>query len=181
MIGAAAPARKPRGGPDRGSRPHASPPAGRRHYNRIQRLPVGAEHRGEKDMTRLKRGVAALLVASTAYGGFAHTAQATLIGTEQVAEAARSAGRAADDRARIDAALARADVREQLQRLGVTPEQARERAAALTDEEAARLAGTLDSAPAGGIIGAIVFIFVLLLVTDILGFTKVYPFTRSIR
>ncbi|MBC7727858.1 MAG: PA2779 family protein, partial [Microbacteriaceae bacterium] len=45
-------------------------------------------------------------------------------------------------------------------------------------------AHTLDTAPAGadgGVIGVIVFIFVLLLVTDILGLTKVFPFTRSAR
>ena len=30
-------------------------------------------------------------------------------------------------------------------------------------------------------IGMIVFIFLLLLITDILGFTKIFPFTRSIR
>lgn len=130
-------------------------------------------------MTRLRRGIASLLVASVACTGFLHTAQATLIGTEQVAQA--SANRT-DDRARIDSALARADVRERLQDLGVDPQQATDRIAALTDEEAARLAGSLDNAPAGGsIVGAIVFVFVLLLVTDILGLTKVYPFTRSVR
>jgi hypothetical protein len=31
------------------------------------------------------------------------------------------------------------------------------------------------------VVGAIVFIFVVLLVTDILGLTKVFPFTRSVR
>jgi hypothetical protein len=31
------------------------------------------------------------------------------------------------------------------------------------------------------VIGTIVFIFVVLLITDILGFTKIFPFTRSIR
>ncbi|GAA4412598.1 PA2779 family protein [Quisquiliibacterium transsilvanicum] len=130
-------------------------------------------------MKILKRSVASLLVASVAYTGFVQTAQATLIGTEQVAQA--SAGRI-DDRARIDAALARADIREQLQKFGVDPQQAAERVGSLTDEEAARLASSLDSAPAGGnIVGVIVFIFVLLLVTDILGLTKVYPFTRSVR
>ncbi len=45
------------------------------------------------------------------------------------------------------------------------------------------LADQLDHAPAGagGVLGTIVLIFLLLLITDILGFTKVYPFTRSIR
>lgn len=45
----------------------------------------------------------------------------------------------------------------------------------------AAIAGKIDSLPAGGeFIGALVFVFVLLLVTDILGFTKVYNFTRSV-
>jgi hypothetical protein len=115
-------------------------------------------------------------VAST---GFLQTAQATLIGTEQVA---RAASGASDDRARIDEALARADIRDQLQALGVDPRHAADRIAALTDEEVARLAEALDSAPAGGsLIGAVVFVFVLLLITDILGLTKVFPFTRSVR
>jgi hypothetical protein len=55
--------------------------------------------------------------------------------------------------------------------------------AALTDAEAAQLADQIDQAPAGAsdILGVLVFIFVLLLVTDILGLTKVFPFTRSVR
>ena len=55
--------------------------------------------------------------------------------------------------------------------------------AALSDAEAAQT-GAADRPGAGrrrDIVGTIVFIFVLLLITDILGFTKVYPFTRSIR
>ena len=130
-------------------------------------------------MKRLKRVIAMLLVASVASTGFLQTAQATLIGTEQVA---RAAAGTSDDRARVNEALARADVRDRLQELGVDPQHAAARIAALTDEEVARLAGALDNAPAGGsIVGAIVFIFVLLLVTDILGLTKVFPFTRSVR
>lgn len=132
-------------------------------------------------MKRLKRSIAILLAMAVAWTGFLHTAQATLISTEQVVQAAATGS---DDRARIDAALARDDVLEQLQRFGVDPQQARDRVAALTDEEAARLAGTLDSAPAAAgpsFLGVVVFLFVLLLVTDILGLTKVYPFTRSVR
>ncbi len=130
-------------------------------------------------MKRLKRIIAMVLVASVASTGFLQTAQATLIGTEQVA---RAASGASDDRARIDEALARADIRDQLQALGVDPRHAADRIAALTDEEVARLAEALDSAPAGGsLIGAVVFVFVLLLITDILGLTKVFPFTRSVR
>jgi hypothetical protein len=54
--------------------------------------------------------------------------------------------------------------------------------AALTDAESAQVAAQIDQAPAGGdVLGVIVTIFVVLLITDILGFTKVFPFTRAIR
>ena len=70
-----------------------------------------------------------------------------------------------------------------VQRSGVDPAEVLGRVQALTDAEAQALAAQIDAAPAGAsdILGTIVFIFVLLLVTDILGLTKVFPFTRSLR
>ena len=129
---------------------------------------------------RLKQTLVALLIVSTTHVGFVQTAQAAMIGTEQVAQA--STARSANDaRSQLNDAFARADVQARLQALGVDSRDARERVAALTDDEARRLAGEIDKAPAGGIIEVILFVFFVLLVTDILGFTKVFPFTRSIR
>ena len=129
---------------------------------------------------RLKQTLAALLIVSTTHVGFVQTAQAAMIGTEQVAQA--STARSANDaRSQLNDTFARADVQARLQALGVDSRDARERVAALTDDEATRLAGEIDKAPAGGIIEVIQFVFFVLLVTDILGFTKVFPFTRSIR
>ncbi len=83
---------------------------------------------------------------------------------------------------RVLQALSRPDLVRQMEKLGVEPTAARDRVAALTDEELAALDQRLESLPAGGdVLGALVFVFVLLLVTDILGFTKVYPFTRAQR
>ncbi|WP_119154697.1 PA2779 family protein [Caldimonas tepidiphila] len=135
---------------------------------------------------RPSRWLAMLVAASISYAGALQTAQAALIGTEQVAAAqgmvAADAG-AAEQRARLNALLERADVVAALTERGVDVGQARERVAALADAEVAMLARHIDEAPAGAadILGTVVFIFVLLLVTDIIGFTKVFPFTRSIR
>ncbi len=137
-------------------------------------------------MVRTKRCIAMLLAASLSYAGAVHGAQSALVGTEQVAAAQGVVSAdvaAAAERARVLAHLDRPEVAAGLVERGLSAEQARERVAALTDAEVAQLAHTLDTAPAGanGVVGAIVFIFVLLLVTDILGLTKVYPFTRSVR
>ena len=79
--------------------------------------------------------------------------------------------------------LDRADVQARMQSMGVDPAVARARVDALTDEEAQQLAGHIDQLPAGAdsFWGVLLAIFVILLITDILGLTKIFPFTRSVR
>jgi hypothetical protein len=126
----------------------------------------------------IKRLIACVLLTSFTLVGFTQTVQAAMIGTEQVA----AANAARQNQEKVAAALARPDVIAQLEKLGVNTSDAQVRVAALTDAEAASLAGQIDSLPAGGdVVGALVLIFVILLVTDILGLTKVFPFTRSKR
>jgi len=104
------------------------------------------------------------------------TAQAGMVATEQVAAQSNP------QRERVITLLDRADVRTALESRGVDVTEAKNRVAAMTDEEVALVNGKLDEVPAGGdILGVIVFIFIVLLITDILGFTKVFPFTRSVR
>lgn len=133
-----------------------------------------------------KRWVATVVAASLSYAGAFQSAQAALVATEQVAAEQGIVSidaQAMQQRSHVLSYLDRPEVVAGLQERGVTAEQARERVAALTDAEVTHLAHTLDTAPAGAgsVLGVIVFIFILLLVTDILGFTKIFPFTRSIR
>jgi hypothetical protein len=131
-------------------------------------------------MSYIKRFFSAFLAAAFLFTGSIHTVQAAMISSEQVAKSAvTSSGE--QDRALIIATLSREDVQSAMIARGIDPDQAKERVAALTDEEASSVASQIDNAPAGGIIGAIVLIFLVLLLTDILGFTKIFPFTRSIR
>lgn len=126
-------------------------------------------------------GVVVALVATTT----PTPVQARIVGTEEALAAAAAADATAVrgyDRASIDALFARDDVRAQLESLGVDPQQARERVQALDDAQVQALAERLDQMPAGGsVLGVALLVFVILLVTDILGFTRVFPFTRSIR
>ena len=86
-------------------------------------------------------------------------------------------------RGEIHRLLERADVQARLEAHGVSAADVKARVAAMTDDEVAQLAARIDSLPAGGesILGAIVLVFVILLITDILGFTKIFPFTKPIR
>jgi hypothetical protein len=94
-------------------------------------------------------------------------------------------GAEAGQRARLQAFLARTDVADVLEAWGVDPAEAEARVAALTDAEAASVASHLDRLPAAGgsvvgpIIGALVFIFIVLLITDLLGLTDIFPFVKK--
>lgn len=122
----------------------------------------------------IRRFIASLLIVAVAGLGLVAPAQAALLATDAVAAGA--------ERGRVLAVLERGEVQAQLQAYGVDPEEVKARVSAMTDAEAAQLAAQLDALPAGGsIIGAIVLVFLVLLVTDILGFTKIFPFTRPVR
>jgi hypothetical protein len=104
-------------------------------------------------------------------------AQAGLITTDQILTEA-----APQDRERVRAFIERQDVRQQMVALGVDPDEALARVASLSDEEVRQISGQLDNLPAGGFIGAVVgailIIFLVLLITDLLGLTDVFPFVR---
>lgn len=91
---------------------------------------------------------------------------------------------AQESRDTLDSFLARDDVQAELESLGVDPAEAQARASTLSDQEAIELAQTIDQMPAGqgalgAIIGAAVLIFIVLLITDLLGFTSVFGFTNK--
>jgi cytochrome c1 len=131
-------------------------------------------------MPQLRRHVAlALAVVMFVLTGPIDAAHAALVTTGQAIEA----GAAEGERDRVAAFLAREDVREQMVALGVDPVEAVNRVAGLSDAEVRQIAGHLDQLPAGqsavgAVIGAALFIFLVLLITDLLGLTNVFPFVR---
>ena len=77
--------------------------------------------------------------------------------------------------ARVDALLARAEVRAELERLGVDPAQTHERVAALTDTELQLLADDLENLPAGGsALGVIGIVFIVLLILELVGVINIF-------
>ncbi len=120
-----------------------------------------------------------VIVSMLAMGLPLQSASAGIVETDRVV----SHELAGQDRARISAFLEREDVLARLQQQGVTAGEAQARVSALTDEEAHNIAGKLDQLPAGGesILGILLTIFIILLITDILGLTKVFSFTRPVR
>jgi hypothetical protein len=111
-----------------------------------------------------------------------HQAMAALVGTERVFDAER----VQNARELIHSLMAREDIQAALVREGIDPREAQARAESLSDAEAVRLAGAIESLPAGGsslgiIVGASLLVFIILLITDIMGYTDVFPFTKRHR
>jgi hypothetical protein len=126
-----------------------------------------------------RKPVAAILIgAMTAISVPIVPAQAALVGTDRIIEQTEGSARE-----RVAAFLAREDVVAQLEALGISPEEAQSRVAALSDQEISEIAGKLDTLPAGGVLGALIgaalIVFIVLLITDLLGLTHVFGFTNK--
>ncbi|MGE4266865.1 MAG: PA2779 family protein [Deferribacterales bacterium] len=134
-------------------------------------------------LRRQSRTIGLLLIFSLMFlAGPVHNAQAAMIGAQTVIDTAK----AEKAKTQINAFLAREDVQNSLTSMGISPDEAVKRAQSLSDSEAIAFADNMDKAPAGGsglgvVVGAALFVFIVLLITDILGFTKVFSFTKAAR
>jgi hypothetical protein len=125
-------------------------------------------------ISRFRRMGAGVVIVCLGSTGLVLPAYAGIVSSEALVAGAQQE--------RLAGLLERSDVQARLKAYGVDPAQAQARVAALTDEEAARLAAQIDELPAGGdVLGVALIVFLVLLFTDIMGYTKIVPFTRSTR
>ena len=112
--------------------------------------------------------------------GPCQSAMAAMIGTEAVVDSER----AHNAREYLKTFLAREDVKSTLVSQGIDPREAQNRIDSLTEEESRFVADQLDQMPAGGgffstLLIVVFLVFVILLVTDITGYTDIFPFVKS--
>jgi hypothetical protein len=106
-------------------------------------------------------------------------AQAALVSTAQVVATTENE----QTKLRLRALLARADVKTQLEAWGVDPQEAQARVDTLTAPELEELSNRMDELPAGAgdlaVVAVVLLIaFLAILITDILGYTNIFTFTR---
>ena len=112
-----------------------------------------------------------LLAGSLALSMVVNPATASVISTQQ----ALSAEMRAAKETQVRSSLARDDVRQAMQRLGVDPADADARIASLSDAELVRMQGELDSLPAGGDALAVIgVVFLVLLILELVGVTNIF-------
>jgi hypothetical protein len=112
--------------------------------------------------------------------GPCQSAMAAMIGTEAVVDSER----AHNAREYLKTFLAREDVKSALVSQGIDPQEAQKRIDSMTEAEARLVADQMDQMPAGGgffstLLIVVFLVFVILLVTDITGYTDIFPFVKS--
>ena len=104
-------------------------------------------------------------------------AQAAMIGNGQIVNEVQ----AELTRSEILHMLDREAAQQQLTALGVSPDMVKERVAQMTDAEVAQLNQHLADLPAGGDIwGVLLLLFIVFIITDMLGATNIFPFVKPI-
>lgn len=73
------------------------------------------------------------------------------------------------------------DVKQQLLNMGVKPADIESRIDLMTHEEIAQLNQQIDELPAGGdILGVLLIIFIVFVITDVIGATDIFPFIKPV-
>ena len=131
---------------------------------------------------RLSRGIVFPLIMSImASTVAAASANAKIVGTTTAIEKYN----AKQARDWLETLIQREDVQKEFKARGVSPDEAKARVDAMSDDQVAEIVNRVDSEPAGSgtvgtIVGAAVIVFLVLLATDILCVTHVFKFTKCV-
>jgi hypothetical protein len=120
---------------------------------------------------RHRNSLVVVLAASMLAASLQQAAYGGVISTQQYLTAVDREA----TRQRIDAVLAREEVRDRLEQYGVDPAAVDERLAALTDQELQLLATDLENMPAGGsLLGVLGVAFIVLLILELVGVIDIF-------
>ena len=126
-------------------------------------------------MSVLMKRVMAMLVCVSLVSGYSTATWAGVVSTGEMLQQ-----QAGVDRTLLMSALEREEVRQRLIELGVDPEQAKLRIAALDDEQVGEIQAKLDVLPtAAGVLEVVVAVLVVLVILDLVGVTNIFPFIHS--
>ena len=129
-------------------------------------------------LNRLRRCrfLTALLTVSILFVSVQPAANAAIVSTSELVATEQSK----IGREYLLNSLEREEVRTALTSQGVDLEMAKQRVSSMTDEEIRALNQKMDEMPAGGgVVGVVVIVFLVLIITDLVGWTDVFPFVNK--
>jgi hypothetical protein len=105
--------------------------------------------------------------------------QAAMVGTAEIVYPAQSSLA----RDHLQQFLDQEAAQQKLQAWGVNPDLVKERINSLTDSELARINREIDTLNAGGtsILGVLLIIFIVFVITDVIGATNIFPFIHPVK
>jgi predicted PurR-regulated permease PerM len=105
-------------------------------------------------------------------------AQAAMIGNQQIINQNQSH----QTRDSLQRLFEQETARQQLQAWGVSPDQIKSRIDSLTNAELARINQQVNDLNAGsGVLGILLVIFIVFVITDVIGATDIFPFIHPVR
>jgi branched-subunit amino acid ABC-type transport system permease component len=105
-------------------------------------------------------------------------AQAAIIANAQLIDQVQQA----NDKNVLLQTINRVEVQQQLLSMGVTTTELENRVNQMTQQEIAQLNQQINELPAGGdVLGIIVLIFIIFVITDVIGATDIFPFIHPVK
>lgn len=127
-------------------------------------------------MTKLMKSTLSWLLTAVMVMTPFTAAQAGMMGTEQILESAQTHA----DRDQVRQFIDRESTRQQLHEWGVSADDAKARISNLTDAEVAHINQAIDDPQTGGgILEVILIVFLVFVITDIIGATDIFPFINA--
>jgi len=128
-------------------------------------------------MRKLKRTLSLILSIAMLSVSFTNV-QAAIVSNDQIIQNIDQA----NDRAALLQTIKREDVQVQLTSMGVNAADVETRINQMTHEEVAQLNQQMAELPVGGsVVGIIILVFVIFVITDVIGATDIFPFIHPVR
>ena len=128
-------------------------------------------------MNLFRRTLALLMSFSLLFASFGQ-AQAAMMSNSQLINQAQQS----NEKTTLLQTIRRADVQSQLLSMGVNTADIEKRVDQMTQAEVAQLNQQIDQLPAGsGVLGIVVLIFIVFVITDVIGATDIFPFIHPVR
>jgi uncharacterized phage infection (PIP) family protein YhgE len=128
-------------------------------------------------MNLFRRTLALLMSFSLLFASFGQ-AQAAMISNSQLINQAQQS----NEKTTLLQTIRRADVQSQLLSMGVNTADIEKRVDQMTQAEVAQLNQQIDQLPAGsGVLGIVVLIFIVFVITAVIGATDIFPFIHPVR
>jgi hypothetical protein len=124
-------------------------------------------------MNKYKVNLVSIITALVFFVGMPQAVNAGMVGTHNLLPQGLT---------QLDQQQARQSMKNQLVDLGVEPEMAKARIDSLSDQQVAEISSQLSDLPAGADAGGILLtIFIVFVITDVIGATDIFPFIHPVR